>query len=504
MRVPPDQSSKSPDERSPDVADLLHHDTRAALADVLGGLELLSDAVLEPDARTQLDRVRAAARQLARLQEFARFQADRSGSGQGQSLIRLIDGVRARWEGRAQQSGVSLTSDIILPDTAGSALSPLALERVLGNLLENALKYGEGQPVHLRARADTEAGTVLITVTDAGPGVPPEDRRTVLSAGKRAGNVDLPGSGWGLHIAHDLVVRAGGALALGDARHEAAPGRAGRGLKVSITLPLVSGLSEPAPAPDDDAPLAGARVLLVEDNPTNQLVAQKMLSLLGADCVLCNDGVEATDVLGGQDFDIALIDIEMPRKDGLTLIAELRDHPDRRIATIPRVAVTAYAMPHHRAAILDAGAQGVIEKPLADIDAFGAEVRKFLRPRRPRAIPPEMASKLGGMQDMLGDAGFMDWVKHLQTDLARAQRDLHAGMQGADWDRIRSGAHAMVALAGMVGAQAAQSAAAKLQQRAEAGEAAPTAQDADILSLLDQIASVESFLETYRSDMHPE
>ncbi|MEM7497565.1 MAG: response regulator [Pseudomonadota bacterium] len=128
-------------------------------------------------------------------------------------------------------------------------------------------------------------------------------------------------------------------------------------------------------------PLEGIRALVAEDNVTNQLVAREMLQSLGVSVALAADGFEAVELAGREPFDVFLIDIEMPRLSGIDVIQRLRAAESRhRDAAI--VALTAYVMPDQRRAIEEAGADGIIPKPLVSIQAFGDAVAQFIERRK--------------------------------------------------------------------------------------------------------------------------
>ncbi|MEO0427054.1 MAG: response regulator [Pseudomonadota bacterium] len=130
--------------------------------------------------------------------------------------------------------------------------------------------------------------------------------------------------------------------------------------------------------------------LVAEDNVANQLVVQEMLRFLGATSVIAGDGLVALDKLDSESFDLLLVDIEMPRLSGLDLISQLRAGGDER-ADMTIIALTAYVMPEHRRAIEQAGADGVIPKPLLSIEAFGDAVSGFMEARASkgkRSVPP--------------------------------------------------------------------------------------------------------------------
>ena len=101
--------------------------------------------------------------------------------------------------------------------------------------------------------------------------------------------------------------------------------------------------------------LSGLHILLAEDNPINQLVASQMLESLGASVVIAEDGAEALEIVGREAFDLMLVDIEMPRVSGIEVLRTVRGSSGP-IAGMPMIALTAYVMREHRAAVDAAGA----------------------------------------------------------------------------------------------------------------------------------------------------
>lgn len=113
---------------------------------------------------------------------------------------------------------------------------------------------------------------------------------------------------------------------------------------------------------------AGRRILLVEDNEINQLVAEGILKQAGLDVTLVGNGVEALDLLHEQEFDLVLMDIQMPEMDGLTATGKLRR--EERFAALPIIAMTAHAMNEDRQKSLDAGMNAHITKPIDSVELF--------------------------------------------------------------------------------------------------------------------------------------
>ena len=200
--------------------------------------------------------------------------------------------------------------------------------------------------------------------------------------------------------------------------------------------------------------LNGLRILLAEDNPTNQLVALQMLEALGAETALACDGVEAIEMLEKSDYDLALIDIEMPRKSGIEVIKHMRANAAPR-SEMPLIALTAYVMREHREPIMDAGADGIIAKPIASIEKFGDDILRLGRERRGCAkdagapVDPEF---LRSLAESIGDEEVAELLAKASDDLASAGKDLDAALEKGDLKGIAASASLIHSVSGAIGA----------------------------------------------------
>lgn len=226
--------------------------------------------------------------------------------------------------------------------------------------------------------------------------------------------------------------------------------------------------------------LSGVRVLLAEDNPTNQLVAGQMLESLGATVTLARDGAEALEIVGRESFDVALVDIEMPRISGLEVIRTIRAAPGP-LARLPMVALTAYVMREHRAAIEAAGADGIIAKPILSIEQFGADIRRFMRRRGgPEAglAEPEAGGAVidrdiyGALAQAIGAAAMTELLEKVDADIRAARERLSRGLGARDLEAVRAATHILVSVAGAVGARQVQEGAKRMNTAAHRGDAA--------------------------------
>lgn len=253
--------------------------------------------------------------------------------------------------------------------------------------------------------------------------------------------------------------------------------------------------------------LSGMQILLAEDNPTNQLVAMQMLESLGAEVTLAVDGVEALERLEERPFDVALIDIEMPRVSGIELIERIRSDP-RPISKMPLIALTAYVMREHRVAIDTAGADGIIAKPILSIEQFGEDIRRFVEARVAAATLNEdlqaPANGPGALKNGIDHEVFKnlcssfegpalkELISKVGADIEGAGGRLAGAIKSGDHSEIRAASHILISVGGAIGAF-------NLQQLAQCLNSAGHAFDNEVIGrdgpkILAEIDSVLAFI----------
>lgn len=480
--------------------DLLGHDLRAALSDVIGGLRLIEQDKLPPATRVQLERIRAAGETLARLMEEALSQmpdgAYPVGAGAGGigpvsanlHLPRLLHDAEMRWSGRAREMGLGFGMAVGAGVPPVVSLNRIALERVLSNVLANAIKYTDRGAIDVRVDIDA-AEELSFRIRDNGPGFCEDALARLFQPGGRPGAGARPGTGLGLHIAKEMADRMGGHI---DVRN-----RPQGGAEVSLVLPRAAwAAAAPGSAAVGLPDLSQIKVLLAEDNETNQLLLRRMLDRMGAECAVAADGVEALNWLDREDFDLALIDIEMPRLSGIEVIRALRSRGGVQ-AQIPVVAVTAYVLRANREAIYAAGADLILAKPVACEESFGQAIMTALGyrrslPERPEAngkAPDEMDSaRLEHLLDIAGPASAPELLHRLHSDLSAVERALVGALQAPDWAELRAQTHVLIALSGAVGAERLLSLARKLNTAVHRHEPDAVAEyGAETLHFLDKL-----------------
>ncbi|SOC01810.1 response regulator [Rhodobacter maris] len=436
---------------------LLGHDLRAAVSDILAGLRLLPTQDLDPQTRLQLDRMRAAGEDMARLiEEGIEIVTDQTLGPLRQTvpLARLICDTELRWRARAQEKGlgfqVAMTPDVPMQ----IRLDRIALERVLSNMLSNAIRHSDRGTVRLMVScvpATPEyapgAARLRLAVCDEGPGFTP----ALLDALRSGGRLPATGGhGLGLLIARQMAERLEADLEVLN--------RPEGGAELRLSIPLAAVLPAELQIAQDRPNLHGMRVLVAEDSALNRALLAHMLTTLGAECDTADDGVAALERLEQNRYDLALIDVEMPRLSGLELMRALRTGGGRH-ARLPIVAATAYVLRANRDAIFAAGADAMISKPIDTIDTLSEAIGLALAGRSsagastpPAALPLLDVQVFEKLLPLSGPEGPQDLLARVLDDLGRVERGLVTGLSEGNPGTICADAHVLISVAGSLGA----------------------------------------------------
>jgi len=279
----------------------------------------------------------------------------------------------------AEAKGLTL-SWAVAPDARGVWMGDSGrIAQILSNLLANAVKFTDAGEIALTV--DRPGESLRFTVRDTGMGFDEAVRQRLFRRFEQADDSitrRFGGTGLGLSICAALTQMMGGDID--------ATGAPGEGAAFTVRLPLERAAMAPAeraaPAADS-ALLAGMKVLVAEDHPTNQKVVQIVLEPFGIDLVMVSNGEEAVAAAAAQHFDAILMDMQMPVMDGLTATRRIRRHEAlESLEPVLIVMVTANAMDEHIEAAMEAGADLHIAKPLrpAQLVAALAAARMPLEP----------------------------------------------------------------------------------------------------------------------------
>jgi signal transduction histidine kinase/ActR/RegA family two-component response regulator len=341
----------------------MSHELRTPLNGILGFAGLLQETGLSATQQDYVETIQHSGEALLRiigdLLDLARVTAGRLELERVViDLHRLIAGVRDLVSPRLAGTSVALRIewDRRLPSHVWG--DPGRIRQILLNLVGNAVKFTEAGRITIHARREG-AEQLKIEIADSGPGIAPEYRNRIFEKfdrGDPAVATRHGGTGLGLAIARELTEAMGGTIGVES--------EIGAGSTFWFTLPLHSAEAEPAPPGPEpaDAPAEEAhlRVLLAEDNPINQRLAQALLKKLGCAVILACDGAEAVAHTRESAFDLIILDCMMPNLDGWQAARQMRQAG----LTTPIVALTALAMPGDRERCLEAGMDDFLTKPV--------------------------------------------------------------------------------------------------------------------------------------------
>lgn len=339
------------------------HELRTPLNGVLGMAQIMAHDDLSPAQRQRLDTINESGAALLRIindiLDISRIEAGRLSLEPAPFEMKaLAHDLGALYGPLAAEKGLAF-SLAVAPEAEGWFMGDaVRIRQVMGNLLSNALKFTEAG--RIEGRVSREGEVLRLAVADTGPGIAAADRTRLFdrfvqvdgSSTRRHG-----GAGLGLAICRDLAALMGGTLTV-----ESTPGE-GSVFALEIALPTS------APAPRETAPAAAperpVRVLIAEDNPANRLVLSTLLRQFDIQSEAVEDGEAAVAAWASGDWDAILMDIHMPRMDGIAAAAGIREREqaEDRPRT-PIIAVTASTLAHETDGYLAAGMDGWVSKPV--------------------------------------------------------------------------------------------------------------------------------------------
>ena len=370
------------DKAKSDFLAVMSHEIRTPITSVMGTADLLARTPLSEEQGGYLAILRSATGTLlAILNDILDISKIEAGKIEIEATpFRLRDAVTEVADlGRGNASAKGLTLDVAIrmdvPDIVVG--DPTRVKQALFNLTSNAVKFTERGSVAIRVSTDqrTESSaTLLIEVADTGIGMTNEQMDglfTAFSQADRSTTRRFGGTGLGLAISKKLLELMGGEI-----RVESQPDV---GTTFRISLPFAIGKAEDVSSGNiiqaaSALPLRPLSILVAEDNRINRMLVQSMLRKTGHEVTVAEDGRQALAAVIAGDFDIVLMDMQMPEMDGEEATAAIRALPYPK-NQIPVLALTADVMVEHRARYLKAGVNDLVAKPI-DWEVLSAALSK--------------------------------------------------------------------------------------------------------------------------------
>ena len=383
LRIARDKAESAAKAKS-EFLSVMSHEIRTPMNAVIGMTHLLMDEEPRNDQMEYLDTLQFSGTNLIALindiLDFSKIEAGKLTLEQADlDLESLVKSITASTAIKGNDKGIEVKYSYD-PELADMYIGDsVRLGQVLTNLMGNAVKFTEEGYVELQV-APVDENKLRFSVKDTGIGIPKDKQKQIFEAFSQAADDTtrkFGGTGLGLSISRRLVELMGGELQI-----ESEPGE-GSVFFFEIELPKSDTPKKTQTEKAESGKLsfgslAGTRVLVAEDNKINQMVVRKFLEKWDLDITIANNGQEAVEAWEKEQFDLILMDVNMPVLNGHEATRKIREHEKDRNEHMPILAFTASVVEDEIKAIYDAGMDDWVSKPF-EPSVLYQKIRKYGR-----------------------------------------------------------------------------------------------------------------------------
>lgn len=438
-----------------DFLAVISHEIRTPMVGIMGMINVLDESDITPEQRDCVNVVQQCSKSLLNtlndLLDTARMEAGTFELSEVNFDCRsMLLNTSRIIEPLTSGKGIALKVDIDPELPAEIYGDPNRLQQVIVNLLNNAVKFTDKGEVSISARYLKEAGRLRFEITDTGIGIAPKDQKKLFRKFSQAdGSISrrYGGTGLGLSITRSLIEMMGGRIDVISA--------AGKGSTFWLEIPCVDPKPAMAAAPGLSRPEfdKAMRVLLVEDNKINQMVAIRLLEKRGHMVTPAASGAEALKFVQEKTFDIILMDINLPGMDGIDAARRIHDL-GASFKKIPIVALSATGSQVQIDACYKAGMIDCIIKPYAPQTLFDILARHTMRgywDALEARQTETMKAKKEAIEDEMGPDYMHFLLQNTAREMVRLLGEMKVLFREENYDHLRRAAHELKGVSGAVG-----------------------------------------------------